>query len=99
MELYTFVIAALLIEAVVNLVKTIKDKSTDWKYWAALGVSLVVSIIVSYNWNLDLFSAVLGEGNIPYIGAVLTALIIARGSNIVSDLVDLIKAIKVRNGG
>ena len=99
MELYTFVIAALLIEAVVNLVKTIKEKSTDWKYWAALGVSLVVSIIVSYNWNLDLFSAVLGEGNIPYIGAVLTALIIARGSNIVSDLVDLIKAIKVRNGG
>ena len=99
MELYTFVIAALLIEAVVNLVKTIKDKSTDWKYWAALGVSLVVSIIVSYNWNLDLFSAVLGEGNIPYIGAVLTALIIARGSNIVSDLVDLIKAVKVRNGG
>ena len=99
MELTTFVIAALLIEAVVNLVKTIRDKESDWRYWAALGVALVVSVIVAYNWDLDLFSALLGEAWIPYVGAVLTALIFARGANIVSDLVKMINAVRVRNGG
>ena len=99
MELSTFVIAALLIEAVVNLVKSIKDKETDWKYWAALGLSIALSLVVSWNWNLDLFSALLGEGQVPILGALFTGLIFARGSNIVSDLVDMIKAIKVKNGG
>lgn len=83
-----FIIAALLIEAVVNLVKNIEEKNTSWKYWASLALGIVVAVLVSVNWNLDLFKMVgLGEGQIPYVGAVLTGLILARGSNIVADLV------------
>jgi hypothetical protein len=82
-----FIIAALLIEAVVNLVKNIEEKNTSWKYWASLALGIVVAVLVSVNWNLDLFKMVgLGEGQIPYVGAVLTGLILARGSNIVADL-------------
>lgn len=86
--LVLFIIAALLIEAVVNLFKNIDDKNTSWKYWASLIVAFVVSILVSVNWELDLFKMVgLGEGQIPYIGAILTGFILARGSNVVADLI------------
>lgn len=81
-------VAALLIEAVVNLFKNIDDKNTSWKYWASLVVAFVVSILVSVNWNLDLFKmAGLGDGQIPYVGAILTGFILARGSNVIADLI------------
>ena len=99
MELQTFVYAAILIEGVVNLIKTVKDGSTSWKYWASFVAAVVLSLVVALNWNLDLFSKVLGDGELPYVGMVLTAFLFARGSNYLADLVKLVKAVKVRNGG
>lgn len=91
-ELITVLYAAILVESLVNLVRTIKDKETDWKYWASLGVSIVASLIVTYNWDIDLFTILLGVGRVPFVGAVMTGFIIARGANFASDLIDLIKA-------
>jgi len=85
------VVSALLVEAVVNLFKNVDDKNTSWKYWASLAVGLVVSLLVAVNWNIDLFKMVgFSDGQIPYIGAILTGLIISRGSNVVADLLGLI---------
>ena len=84
-------VAAVLIEAVINIVENIEEKQTSWKYWASLVLGLVVSLLVAVNWDLDLFKMVgFPEGNIPYVGAVLTGLILSRGSNVVSDLIGLI---------
>lgn len=87
----TIIVAALLIEAIINIIKNIKEKETSWKYWASLIFGIALSVLVAYNWNIDLFKMIgMPEGQIPYVGAILTGLILSRGSNVVSDLIGLI---------
>ena len=87
----TIIYGAILIEAIVNIVKNIKEKETSWKYWASLILGILVSVLVAFNWSIDLFSAVgMPEGRIPYVGAILTGLILSRGSNVINDIIGLI---------
>ena len=96
----TVFFAAVLVEALVNIVRNIEQKNTDWRYWAALGLAISVSILVTLNWDVDLFSILLGEGRWPFVGAVLTGIIVARGANIVADVLKLVNATtqRVKNG-
>ena len=88
----TVIYAAVLIEAIINIVKNIQEKTTSWKYWASLVLGIMVGVLVAYNWSIDLFSAIgMPEGKIPFVGAVLTGLILSRGSNVVNDILGLIK--------
>jgi len=99
-DFLTVLFAAILVEGLVNIVLNIKDKETDWRYWASLVLALGVSILVAYNWDLDLFSILLGEGNLPFVGAILTGVIISRGSNYMHELLKLLSETtrKIRNG-
>lgn len=99
-ELLPILAAAVLVEGIVTIIRNLKDPDKDWKYWVSLVVSLLVSILVVYNWELDLFSAILGVGLIPLVGIVLTGIIVSRGSNYVADLIKLLGATteRVRNG-
>ena len=82
-----FLIAAILVESMINLIQNVKEKETSWKYWGSLIVGLVVGVLLSVNYNLDLLKMVgFPEGNIPYFGPVVTGLIIGRGGNYASDL-------------
>lgn len=99
-DFLTVLFAAVLVEGLVTIVRNIQEKESDWRYWASLVISLAVSILVSYNWNLDLFSAVLGEGELVLVGVILTGIVISRGSNYVADLLKLLGATttRVKNG-
>jgi uncharacterized membrane protein len=91
----TLIFAALLIEAVVNIVQNIQEKETSWKYWASLVLGVAVSVLVAFNWDVDLFAvAGMPAGKFALVGPVLTGLILSRGSNVVSDLVSLINTPK-----
>ena len=82
---------AILIEAIVNIVTNIQEKETSWKYWTSLVLGIFVAVLVSYNWDIDLFRAIgMPEGRLMFVGPILTGLILSRGSNVVSDLVALI---------
>ena len=100
-EMIAVVYVAILVEGIVNIVRNIENRNTDWRYWVALFVAIGLAVFVSWNWNVDLFSKLLGEGAVPYVGAVLTGLIASRGSNYAADLLKLIKAqtVKIQNGG
>ena len=85
------IVAALLVEAIVNIINNIQEKETSWKYWASLGFGIVISVLVAFNWSIDIFQIMgMPDGQIPYVGAILTGLILSRGSNVVSDLISLI---------
>lgn len=87
----TIIYGAILIEAIVNIIKNVKEKEKSWKYWASLGLGILTGVLVAYNWSIDLFSAVgMPEGRIPYVGAILTGLILSRGSNVINDILGLI---------
>lgn len=84
-------VSALLVESIINIIKNIQEKETSWKYWLSLLLGIGLSVLVAYNWDIDLFKMVgYPEARIPYVGAILTGLIISRGSNVVSDLIGLL---------
>jgi hypothetical protein len=93
-------VAAVLVEAVVSFVDNIQAKEKEWKYWFSLVVGLGVAILVAVNYNVDVFEIVGFEGELPYVGAVLTAVILARGANYVADLLLLLNDTRKKlNGG
>jgi hypothetical protein len=89
--------AAALVESIINVIKNLRNREdADVYYWASLVASILISVLVSYNWDLDLFSMLLGEGRIPLVGAVLTGFIASRGSNVVHDLILTLEGFKNR---
>lgn len=92
--LWSVAVVALTVESLVNIVTNIQEKNTSWKYWLALALSLLAGAGLSWNYNVDVFSLVGLEGNIPLVGPIVTGLLASRGSNIVNDLIDRINAWK-----
>ena len=73
---------AILVEGIVTYVR---ELTTEFK--VVLLAPIILGILVSIAYSLDI-PAILGiSANIPYIGSVLTGIIIARGSNYLFDLV------------
>ena len=92
--LWSLAYGAVAIEAIVNIIRNIQEKVTCWKYWSALGLSLVLGVLVAYTYDIDLFKLVGLEARLPLVGGILTGLIMSRGANIVSDIVGRLNAWK-----
>lgn len=75
---------AILIEGTVEYVKLAIQKSVYWEIIVAFAVSCVITI----GYHLDFVKALIGiEPGIPYLGNIISALVVSRGSNYVFDLV------------
>ncbi len=55
--------------------------------------SLVVGIAVAFFWPVDLFAAVGQVFVYPFVGMLLTGVIISRGANFVHDILNTVKNI------
>jgi hypothetical protein len=88
-SLEVLLLVAILVEAVVQAAKLIytKEKGVN----TDVIVALVVSVGVCAGAQVDLFKLVGIEIAIPYIGAVLTGVIVSRGSNAIHDLLALVR--------
>jgi len=88
---------AIIVESIVNIVKNIETKNKDWRYWVSLGLGLVLGVLISVAYDIDLFKIVGLEGQwawVAYLGALLTGLIMSRGANVVNDIIDRLNAWK-----
>lgn len=92
--LWSVLVIALVVESLVNIVENIQERNTSWKYWLALVLGLLAGAGLSWNYNVDIFSLVGLEGNVPVVGTIVTGLLASRGSNIVSDLLARINSWK-----
>ena len=89
MEFLTFVIAAVFIEGFIEY--TFKNVgSGSWVKFVALGVGILFAIV----YKLDLMATFGLIGVSPYVGYVVTGIIIGRGSNYVNDFMS-----KYKDGG
>ena len=78
------ILFAILIEGTVEYIKLSLQK----QMCAEIIGAFVFALLISIGYKLDFFEAWLGlEPLIPFLGNVLTALVMARGSNYVFDLI------------
>lgn len=88
MEFAQLVIVAILVEAIWENCKMIWQKG---KFSISMLGSLIVSIAVCVLTNADIFPIVGLNITIPFIGSVLTGIVVSRGANAVSDLFTKLK--------
>mgnify|MGYP001111534833 CR=1 FL=1 len=86
MENKTFEIAAfaILIEGIITYINQfLIQENFCWQ----MALSLILGIIVAVAYKLDLPSYFNLESDIPYVGCVLTGILLSRGSNYIFDLI------------
>ena len=83
MNLYGLVAIAVVAESIWETVKMIgKDGQFNWDRIGAL----IVGLLIALGTGADLFQLMEMPFRIPYIGTVLTGLLISRGANFMHDL-------------
>ena len=90
--MYQYILfTAIIVEGIVSYLKmAIADKKIHYEIVASAAIG--IAIAVSY--RIDLFELMKIETTIPYIGSVLTGILISRGSNYVYDLLKKIADLK-----
>lgn len=91
-SLFTILIVALIAESIWETLKMIWQQgkiSID-----RIG-ALIVSLVICFGVRLDILSLLEINGKIPYLGIILTSILISRGSNFVHDL--MVKLGQVKN--
>lgn len=77
------IILAFLVEAIYTNLRMIWD--SDKFDWNRLG-ALIVAVIVSVFAGVDVFPALGINMIVPYVGSVLTGILISRGANVIFDV-------------
>jgi uncharacterized membrane protein len=83
MTLEQLILAALLVEAIVEYVKLIfVNRQINWKQVTAIVLGIAVAVLASF----DLFAIMKINFVVPYVGSILTGILLSRGSNFLADL-------------
>ena len=90
------VVLAIVVEAFVEYGKQIGKAflSGAWKTAVTQLAAIVAAVFLCLTANADLFLAVGLEFSWPWLGTVLTGVIISRGANYVSDFVKRLQGVK-----
>lgn len=84
------IMATILIEGIVTYFNEFFiSGNTPWQ----MIFSLILGVIISASYKLDLPQHLGLESTIPYVGSVLTGILISRGSNYIFDLLNKISDI------
>lgn len=91
MTLTFMLIAALVCEALMETIKTIYEQGkVNWNRVLAI----LLGILVCMAFNIDLFTLLGFVSSVPFIGTILTGIMISRGANFVHDLFKIIQEFK-----
>lgn len=85
MNVIGIICAAIVIEGIVTYIRTFfVDGQFQWQ----MLVGIMLGVIVATVYNVDVFSIVGMNAQIPFVGCVLTGILLSRGANYVYDLID-----------
>lgn len=91
MDFMQLIIVAILVEAIWENIKMVYQEG---KLSISRIGSLVISIIICVIANVDIFPVVGVSMSIPFIGSILTGIVVSRGANFVNDLFSKLKEVK-----
>ncbi|WP_418222643.1 hypothetical protein [Clostridium isatidis] len=83
-NLFIIIIISVLAE---SIWETLKMVWQDGKLCVDKVGALVISIIITISTDLDIFELLKINNKIPYLGIILTGILVSRGSNFVHDLI------------
>ena len=94
MQWYSLLFMAIIIEALITYGRTVfVDKRIQWQVLA----SMLLGVICAISFEVDLFATAGVHASVPYVGMVLTGILLSRGSNYLFDLLGTITNLKVSN--
>ena len=83
MDWYSLIFAAIVIEGLITYGKTlVVDHKIQWPVVASMGLGILCAVV----FGIDLFAMAGIEATVPYVGMVLTGVLMSRGSNYLFDL-------------
>jgi len=88
MEFFMFIFISIIIEGIISY---FKEFFVDGVFQWQVMVAIVIGIFVAAVYNIDIFEIVGLKANIPYVGNVLSGILISRGSNYIFDVIKKIK--------
>ncbi|MDO4565873.1 MAG: hypothetical protein Q4B42_00930 [Oscillospiraceae bacterium] len=62
--------------------------------WAVMAVTVVLGVSIALNYNADIFAAAGLVGRVPWLGVVLTGVLMAGGSNLIFDAIKKLRGVK-----
>lgn len=94
-------LGAVLVEAVVTAITAVVDAVRAGTFAASYKplVALVIGVGVGVLYGLDLFAGVGLQTQVPYVGAVLSGIILSRGANYVYDVIASLNAYRKKTEG
>lgn len=92
-NLFLIIVISLLAESVWE---TLKMTWQDGKVCIDRIGALIISILICVGTNVDILRLLDIQENIPYLGIVMTAILISRGSNFIHDLLFKIEGEKIK---
>lgn len=91
MEVFGLLVMAIVVESIVDIITDVfVNKSVAWQ--KVLGI--VIGVLVAIGFNIDLFAVVGLTATIPYLGLVMTGLLMSRGANYINDILKKITSYK-----
>lgn len=95
MELLAIVVVAIIIESAVETFNTL-FKSNGKLSYKKVG-AILLSIVVCVCAELDLFSLLGITMAVPYVGEIVTGLVVSRGSSVVNTLIEKLTQLNSSN--
>jgi len=84
MQYFSLIFLAVIVEGIITYIKEFFVKGRfQWQ----LLISILIGVFVAVAYGVDIFALVGLNSFIPYLGSVLTGILISRGSNYIFDLV------------
>lgn len=88
---FALFLIAVTIEAITTYIRTwFVDNHFQWQQ----ALTCVLGILLAFAYNLDYLKLFEVEATVPYVGIVLTGIVISRGSNYLFDFLKKISDIK-----
>lgn len=91
MEYFTLIYLAIIVEGMITYVK---EFFVNGKMKWEMLISILIGVLVAVSYEIDLFALVGLKSIVPYLGSVLTGILISRGSNYVFDLIKTIGTVQ-----
>lgn len=94
MDVMVIMVLSILVEAILEVVKGWAPESIATPYWLWPAVGAVLGAVVCIAAGVDVFPLLNVQLSIPYLGAVLTGILISRGASFVHDVWGRIQGIE-----